>query len=1387
MHSNRFLAAAVTVALPIFLGTPLRAQTPPILNLPSGTLEGTTSPGVVLSQPVNTQQATQYGATFSGLPGGLSVSNQAYAAWCVDFFGNFLNDNSFTPVKVFSTYDTAHLPANGQSLYWDRINWMLNNPPSGNQSTWVEQQAMWRVLSGNYAPPGYPLPQPDTDNYYNLAMSAGAGFVPVPGQVVGVILYVDGIYNYPNGQNGFPGNGTPNNYQDLMIAVPVPPGAIGDFVWQDTNQNGIQDAGEPGINGVTLKLCTDAGCGAVLATTTTTTFKGNNVYYQFTGLPLGNYYVAIDTSQAALTGLVPTITGQGTPATDSNPNPSLVTLSSGTPVDETIDFGFTPPGSSAIGDFVWQDNNANGLQDAGEPGLPGLTVKLCSDAACNTVLATTTTDQNGAYHFTGLFGGIYYVQVVPGAGFVATQSQVSFPANQATDSGGNVGGIPNEVNLPVNTTDNTIDFGFIPPAQGAIGDFVWHDLNRNGIQDSGEPGINNVTVRLFDSSNNLVATTTTITYNGQDGYYQFTGLKAGTYSVVVDNTTLPSGYTPTQSNAPGSTTANDSNGSPATVTLATNVSVDETIDFGYLSPCAGVIGDFVWNDLNHNGIQDAGEPGIPGVTVNLYDSNHIFIFSTTTDSNGNYQFTGRCAATYTVEVVTPPNFVPTIANAPGSTPANDSNGSPASVTLGIDQTDLTIDFGYYQPLGSISGVTYTDVNTNSMYDSGLDTTIPSVTVTLTGTDINGNPVNQTANTGANGAYSFTNLLASNAAGYTITVPTTAIGEKLETANPLNVVLAAGANSTNNNFGYVLGSISGIVYTDNNTNSTFDAGDTALVGVPVTLTGTDVNGNPVSLNTTSGAGGSYSFTGLPQSNAAGYSISVPATASGEKLETTSPLNVVLPAGGTSANNNFGYILGSISGVTYTDVNTNSVYDAGTDTTLAGVTVTLSGTDANGNPVSKTTTSGPNGAYSFTGLVASNPAGYSISVPSSASGEKLETTSPLNVVLAVGANSTNNNFGYVLGSISGITYTDVNTNGVYDAGTDTVLSGVAVTLTGTDVNGNPVSKTTTSAPDGTYSFTGLLASNAAGYSIAVTATASGEKLETASPLNVVLAAGATSANNNFGYVLGSISGITYTDVNTNSTYDAGTDTTLNGVTVTLTGTDANGNPVSKTTTSGPNGAYSFTNLVASNAAGYSIAVTATASGEKLETASPLNVVLAAGATSANNNFGYVLGSISGITYTDVNTNSTYDAGTDTTLNGMTVTLTGTDANGNPVSKTTTSGPNGAYSFTNLVASNAAGYSIAVTATASGEKLETASPLNVVLAAGATSANNNFGYVLGSISGITYTDVNTNSTYDAGTDTTLNGMTVTLTGTDANGNPVSKTTTSGPNGAYSFTNLV
>ena len=131
------------------------------------------------------------------------------------------------------------------------------------------------------------------------------------------------------------------------------------------------------------------------------------------------------------------------------------------------------------------------------------------------------------------------------------------------------------------------------------------------------------------------------------------------------------------------------------------------------------LGDFVWNDLNNNGIQDAGEPGIGGVTVNLYTDNNadnipdrLPIATTTTNSNGIYGFSGLTAGNYIVGIVAPFGFAPSSTTATSANPNNDNNTDNNGVnTVGNElrsnyitltyggepfnggYTNLTMDFG----------------------------------------------------------------------------------------------------------------------------------------------------------------------------------------------------------------------------------------------------------------------------------------------------------------------------------------------------------------------------------------------------------------------------------------------------------------------------------------------------------------------------------------------------------------------------------------------------------------------------------------------------------------------------------------------------------------------
>ncbi|HOO53749.1 MAG TPA: SdrD B-like domain-containing protein [Methanothrix sp.] len=109
--------------------------------------------------------------------------------------------------------------------------------------------------------------------------------------------------------------------------------------------------------------------------------------------------------------------------------------------------------------------------------------------------------------------------------------------------------------------------------------------------------------------------------------------------------------------------------------LINNSHVNMTIDFGFIV-CEGAIGDFVWKDLDGDGIQDEGEPPIGGAVVTLLDANgNIIRGPVTTNESGIYLFEGLCAGNYNVTVVPPSaNYTPTLLNQ-GDDDTKDSDGS----------------------------------------------------------------------------------------------------------------------------------------------------------------------------------------------------------------------------------------------------------------------------------------------------------------------------------------------------------------------------------------------------------------------------------------------------------------------------------------------------------------------------------------------------------------------------------------------------------------------------------------------------------------------------------------------------------------------------------------
>lgn len=914
-------------------------------------------------------------------------------------------------------------------------------------------------------------------------------------------------------------------------------GSIGDFVWVDEDGDGIQDPGEVGLPGVAVALLGGSsnpivdGSGSPVKTT-----SDASGFYQFTDLPSGDYILDFSKPDGFVTVQQDRDQGSDDLSTDSdyditNGQTAVITLGQGeNNVD--IDAGYEPPNKFAqLGSTVWSDLNGDGIQDPGEPGVVGVVVNLL-DGSGSPILdgdgnaTSVTTDANGGYLFIVDPGRDYILEFVPPTDTSFTLQGVGSDLALDSDVDPNTNKTAvimvnnNEVNLD-------IDAGLTVPQNASLGDLVWNDANGDGIKDGGESGLAGVTVKLYDSSAALLGTEVT----DSAGAYNFTGLAAGDYTVEF---LPPSGYVLSPQDATGDTI--DSDADPVTFTTATiTLSVSEngdTIDAGMYRLAA--IGNYVWIDENADGVQDAGESGIAGVTVELKDGAAV-IATTTTDANGGYIFTDVVPGTYEVVVVntTLPAGLsanPTYNEDTGTTAPDDTT----AVTVAAGAEHLTADFGYNY--ASVADVTTPDTSATGAIGDRIwsddgdgiqganEPGIKGVTVSLL-VDSNGDGVYGgagdtaavTTTTGPNGSYVFDNLAEG---AYVIEVDITSValtgltqsgdpdGVLDDQSNP--IALAPGDVYLNVDFGYTNPSaisIGDTVYYDVDGDGTKEpdgndatAGTTAdnetgIEGVTVALL--DTSGDVVATDVTD-ANGSYLFPGL--SAGVDYTVVVTDTDnvlaglsnSGDPDGGAPDQSVVVAPAVDDLGQDFGYTpdghsagQGFIGDTVYLDFNGDNVPNPGEG--LEGVTVEL----FSGMDLLATTTTDENGTYSFGGLdpaatynvtvdTGTLPGGLTNSVDPDG-GNDSESSVDLNA--SPGGLNADQDFGYVPAvpnTIAGTIWEDTNADGLL-VETGTGIDGVTVNLY--DASGDLVGTTTTSG-GGTYSFGNLPDGN---YIVDVTDTA------------------------------------------------------------------------------------------------------------------------------------------------------------------------------------------------------------------------------------------------------------------------------------------------------------
>jgi len=457
--------------------------------------------------------------------------------------------------------------------------------------------------------------------------------------------------------------------------------SIGDFVWLDLNRNGTFDTTDSPFNNLRIELLDENG--NVLQTQQT-----QNGNYLFTDLNPGSYTLEMEpgsdylhTSLSSDNGSlnfngsvysteVTIISGQNDLDRDfgfqfqpssltyyvvfEKPNDLFFTVLNGDStvendiVDGATDLITIVPGQditginagyfsfSSLGDFIWIDSNRNGIQDVGEPGIPNLNFTLIE--LNSNLIIPASTDANGKYSFSLLSPGAYQMTFPDNTDLIATIANAGNGSNDSRSIDEFTGFALSEViTLNSGSTVNNFDFGYqYKPA--SIGGYTWIDSNANGT-DEMDDRLGSVAVSLWSSAGTLISQTV----SDANGSYRFDNLNPGNYYVSFDS---PQDFEFTSEGIDSDVSEVISSGSTGIINLSASQTITN-VNAGYFQ--RGSIGDYLWVDVNLNGIQDLDEIGIPEAMIMLIDVNTGMVSSTITDLRGGYKFDDLRPSNYLIQ------------------------------------------------------------------------------------------------------------------------------------------------------------------------------------------------------------------------------------------------------------------------------------------------------------------------------------------------------------------------------------------------------------------------------------------------------------------------------------------------------------------------------------------------------------------------------------------------------------------------------------------------------------------------------------------------------------------------------------------------------------------
>ena len=482
------------------------------------------------------------------------------------------------------------------------------------------------------------------------------------------------------------------------VYATVPTSTIGDFVWLDSNKNGIQDDGEKGISGIKVILYKDDGNGDYIELKSMKTDAG---YYKFTNLDRGSYKIGVD-----LSGTKYKITDANSGSDDNkdsdiNPNsaktdPIYLLMKK---IDNSEDIGLIYDADILISGIVYDDGNGDGnINGEAISNLDGakLYVTLLDEGR---VLASKELDANGKYTFTqedGLRENRTYKVIL------STKENSTTPTlpeewnsadgeksqnNKTNGNDGNADAILEVVVGSTNVLNNDFGVNKKPIAENKSTPI---QVNPEGNKQVKVP-----TLSGYDkeSGNNLIYTIVKLPTNAK---------------LYCDGTEIATTDTICK---PDKLTVDPDDGEQVVIFKYTTTdkagvaSKIATVKMPFKVIKKGVsIGDFIWYDDNLNGIQDKNEPGVFGVKVSLLSSNRKpvkdihgnIVKPTQTDKSGHYEFKDIVAnADYIIKVDIPNSYLPALQNRGSDKLDSNANRDGEIYIQNLQHSDYSLDIGIY--------------------------------------------------------------------------------------------------------------------------------------------------------------------------------------------------------------------------------------------------------------------------------------------------------------------------------------------------------------------------------------------------------------------------------------------------------------------------------------------------------------------------------------------------------------------------------------------------------------------------------------------------------------------------------------------------------------------